>query len=294
MDLAKLRVFHEAAHRGSFTVAAERLLLSQPSVSAHIRDLERSLGVPLFERLGRGVRLTQPGEGLFDYAKRIFALESDAESALAAFQGAEVGEVTLAASSTPGVYLLPQILAPFRAVHPGVKLAVHISDTGDVTTHLEDLTADIGVAGAPIEGMENHPWRPDELVLIAGRDHPWRREPPASAGELQGSPFILREDGSSVRASTERWLADHGIVVDVVLALEGTEAVKRAVAAGLGVTITTRYALGSELETGELAVVTVPGLPIRRNLYLSRDPRRPLVPAARALWDALCDARDTD
>ncbi|MGH7858434.1 MAG: LysR substrate-binding domain-containing protein [Candidatus Binatia bacterium] len=293
MDLDKLRVFHEAAAAGSFTRAGERLHLSQPSVSGHVRDLERVLGVPLFERLGRGVRLTGPGAALYEYAKRIFALESDAESELAAFRGAEAGEVTLAASSTPGVYLLPPILAPFRAAHPGVKLAVHISDTGDVTRHLEDLSADIGVVGAPIAGMENHAWRPDELVLVAGRDHPWRAAPPLNARELDGSPFISREAGSSVGEATKQWLSDNGIRVDVVLTLEGTEAVKRAVAAGLGITITTSYALGSELETGELAVVDVPGLPIRRNLYLSRDPRRPLVPAARALWDALCDTSAT-
>lgn len=155
MDLDKLRVFHEAARLGSFTKAAEALFLAQPSVSIHVRDLERSLGVPLFERLGRGVRLTEPGELLYDYAKRIFALEADAGDALAAFRGAETGTVAVGASSTPGVYLLPPLLARFRTEHPGVKLELHISDTGDVETRLVDLSVDIGVVGAPVEGMLN-------------------------------------------------------------------------------------------------------------------------------------------
>jgi DNA-binding transcriptional LysR family regulator len=291
MNLDKLRVFCEAAVHGSFTRAAERLRLAQPSVSAHVRDLERSLGVPLFERRGRGVRLTEPGEVLFDYAKRIFALEADATQALAAFRGAEAGEVVVGASSTPGVYLLPPFLARYRAEHPGVRLSMHISDTGDVEAQLADLSIDVGVTGAPVSDMENEVWADDQLVLVVGPGHPWRETPPRRARALEGAPFIFREEGSAVRAATEMWLHERAIAVDTVMALDGNEAVKRAVTAGLGVTITTSYALRSELETGELSIVPLPGLPIKRRLYLSHNPRKPFTPAARELWNDLWRGR---
>lgn len=289
MDLDKLRVFHSAAHEGSFTRAGEALLLTQPSVSIHIRDLERSLGVPLFERLGRGVRVTEPGRVLYEYSTLMFALERDAHDALSAYREGDAGEVVIAASSTPGIYLLPAFLAGFRRAHPSVELQLHISDTADAERRVGEMSVDMGVVGSRIEGMENTPWIDDELVLVVSGDHPWASKPPRRADALEGQPFILREDGSAVRAATDKWLREQRIDVQTVLTLDGTEAIKRAVAAGMGMTITTTFALGAELQTGELAIVSIPGLPIRRELYLVRNPRKLLIPAAQEAWDALTD-----
>jgi DNA-binding transcriptional LysR family regulator len=291
MDLNKLRVFHEVARTGSFTKAAEALYLAQPSVSIHVRDLERALGVPLFERLGRGVRLTEPGRALAGYATRMFALAADAEAVMAQHRGAEAGSVALGGSSTPGIYLLPALVAGYRRAHRGVRVEIRISDTGGVQAALEDLTVDLGVTGAPISGMDNEPWLPDALVLVAGRGHPWIKSPPRRAQALRGAAFVLREPGSSVRAATEAWLAARGIEVDVVMTLDDPDAVKRAVVAGLGVTIATSHGISSEVRAGDLAVIPCPGLPIRRRLHIVRNPRKPVTPPARALIEFLRSAR---
>lgn len=283
MDLNKLRIFDAVVGAGSFSAAGQALYLSQPSISAHVKDLEREVGVPLFERLRRGVRPTAAGETLAGYARRIFALETDAGRAMAAHRGAETGRVLVAASSTPGTFLLPPILGRFHAAHPGVALRLEISDTASVERRLLHLEADLGVMGEPIApgDLEIRPWAWDELVLIAAAGHPWADRPPRRADALRGRAFIAREQESSVRALTDAWLAGRGIEVEEAMQLDSPEAVNRAVAAGLGVSITTRFAVGRDVAAGELAVVPLPGLPIRRRLNVITNRHKPMLPATR-------------
>ncbi|MGH9267909.1 MAG: LysR substrate-binding domain-containing protein, partial [Acidimicrobiales bacterium] len=195
----------------------------------------------------------------------------------------------VAASSIPGTFLLPPILGRFHQAHPGVSLRLEISDTAEVERRLLELEADLGVMGEPISpgDLEVRPWVDDELVLIVVGDHPWTRRKPRRAEALAGRPFIAREPGSSVRALTDAWLAALGIQVDVTMELNSPEAVNRAVAAGLGVSITSRFALEHEVPSGELAIVNVPGLPIRRKLNVITNRHRPLLPATGALLQAI-------
>lgn len=287
MDLGKLRVFDAVVRAGSFSHAGRRLYLSQPSVSAHIKDLEREIGLLLFERVARGVRLTGAGRSLADYAQRIFSLERDAEQALAAQRDGEAGSATIAASSTPGTYLLPGILGRFRDEHPGVSVHLVISDTADVERALSALEADIGVMGEPISpgDLEVRPWVDDQLVLVCSRDHPWAASPPTTPAALSGQPFVLREPGSSIRALTDRWLEQRGIAVQVAMELGSPEAVNVALRASSALSITTRHAIEHQLALGELVILKLPGLPIVRRLNVITNRQRPLLPACRRLLD---------
>lgn len=289
MDMNKLRIFHRVVEEGSFSAAGRALYLSQPSVSAHIKDLEREAGLPLFERVGRGVRPTPAGETLADYARRIFALQEDAEQAIAAHRGAETGRVVVAASSTPGTYVLPPILGRFHDEHPGVEVRLEISDTAAVERRLLSLEADLGVTGEPIHpgGLEIRRWIPDELVLIVASGHPWAARPPRKAEALRGEPFVSRERGSSIRALTDAWLEERKIEVNRVMELGSPEAVNSAVAAGLGVAFTSRFAIEDKLAAGQLDVVRLPGLPIRRRLNVITNREKRLLPAPRRLLEMI-------
>jgi DNA-binding transcriptional LysR family regulator len=293
VDLGKLRIFEAVVRAGSFSGAGRRLYLSQPSISAHIRDLEHDVGLPLFERLARGVRLTTAGQSLAEYARRIFSLESDAEQALAAQRDGEVGSLTIAASSTPGTYLLPGILGRFRDEHPGVGVHLVISDTADVERRVGALEADIGVMGEPISpgDLEVRPWADDELVLVCSRKHPWASDPPPDTAALAGQPFVLRELGSSIRALTDRWLADHGIAVQAAMELGSPEAVNVALSAGSALSITSRHAIRRQLALDEVAVLDLPGLPIVRRLNVITNRQRPLLPACRRLLAWILEGR---
>lgn len=292
MDLQKLRVFQAVTESGSFSRAGKALYLSQPSVSTHIRDLERELGLVLFDRVGRGVKLNPAGATLAEYARRIFALEHDAEQAVAAHRGAEAGRVKVSASSTPGTYILPSILGRFHQQHPGVEIELSISDTAIVERAVLHFEADLGVIGEPISAssLEVTPLMDDELVLIVAGDHPWRKRPPERPADLTNQRFIAREVGSSIRALTDSWLTEHGIQVAWAMELDRPDALNEAVTAGLGAAITTRFAVRQHLAAGDLFVVKVPDLPIRRRLNLLINPQKPRLPVVARLAELLREA----
>lgn len=287
MNLNHLAIFHAVAEAGSMSRGAERLSISQPAVSKQIRTLEQSLGVTLIDRLPKGIRLTEAGELLAGYARRLFAVEAAAERAVAEWRGLERGRLAVGASTTIGAYLLPEVFAAFHRTFPGVEARLEIGNTHAIQEMLLADAVDLGFTEgfAAAEGLDAEVFREDELVAIAPSGHPLFSVGPLTTQRLCEEPLILREAGSGTREVVERALADRSVVPIPALSLGSTEAVKRAVIAGAGVAIVSRLAVTLELASGALGLLPVKGLPIARPLHLLMPTHRHLTPAARAFLE---------
>lgn len=273
MNLNHLAIFHAVALEQSVSRGAARLFISQPAASKQLSELERSLGAPLFDRLPRGVRLTQAGALLFDYARRLFALETEAETALAELRGLERGHLAVGASLTIGDYLLPALLAEFAQSHPHLTVSLEIANTEAIQTHLHVGTLDIGLTEgfADDPTLQAHVFQHDTLVAIAPPDHPLaqaaQRGERVTPQQLCDTSFVAREAGSGTRAVVEQAFAGLGLSLTPRLSLGSIEAVKRAVAAGAGVAIVSALAVQHERAAGTLIVVPLDGLTLHRPLH---------------------------
>lgn len=286
MNLNQLRAFAAIAEEGNVSRAARRLSVSQPALSKQLSDLEASLGVTLCDRLPRGVRLTEAGQVLREHAERLRAVEAAAEADIAALVGADRGRLSVGASTTIGSYLVPELFGEFRREYPGIALELHIANTRAIQSALLagelDLALTEGFADA--EALDVQVFDHDEMRVIVAPDHPWAGRRKVKLRELATASIVLRERGSGTRDVIEAALAERGVTVEPVMALGSTEAVKHAVAAGLGIALVSELTVGLELATGRLVEVAVEGLAIRRALHLLRlRARRPSAPAAAFL-----------
>ena len=273
MNLNHLFLFRAVAEAGGFSRAAERVHVSQPAISMQVGELEEHLGLTLFHRLGRGVKLTAAGELLLGYAQRLGALAAEAERAMAEVRGLRRGHLAIGASTTIGVYLLPNLLGEYRRLYPDIDLQFDIANTEDIERRLADGTLDAGITeGLPpnSEELETLVFLRDQLVPIARPDHP-RLKPasrPLTLGQLCAEPMIVREAGSGTREVIERALAKRGQKLQrTTMVLGSTEAIKRAVAAGLGVAIVSHLTIQTELASGQLAILPVRGFHLSRPLH---------------------------
>lgn len=289
MNLHQLRIFSTVAKLGSFSRAAEELRISQPSVSIQVADLERALGVDLFERLGKHVYLTEAGRVLEEYARRMLTLAAEAETAVAEVRGMRRGRITVGASHTPGTYLLPHVIAQYQERFPQMSVTLEIANTRRVQEQLLRHEVDLGVVGAEIDSpqLRVEPFMEDELVLVAAPSHPLARVGSVKAGGLLDHRVILRERGSGTRTAVEHALRAAGLALVPSMELGSTEAVKEAVAAGLGVAMLSRLALRPEIGAGRLVVVPAPDLTIRRRFYVAQHRSRRLSRALQSFLEVL-------
>jgi DNA-binding transcriptional LysR family regulator len=289
MNLNHVALFLAVAEEGSVSRGAERLCISQPAVSKQLAELESALGSKLFDRLPRGVRLTEAGEVLLPYARRLFAVEREAETVLAELRGLERGRLAVGASTTLGSYVLPGILAAFKRRHPGIDLHLVIDNADGIRDALLDGALDVGLTEGRVDApeIEAEVFMEDEIVAIAATDHPLLAEAPVMLERLAREPFVVREAGSGTRAVAERALGERGLSVRPVLTLGSTEAVKRAVFTGIGVAFVSGLAVGLDREAGRLAVVPLSDLTLRRPLLRIRLRSRSESPAMVAFRERM-------
>jgi len=289
LNLHHLRIFARVAQEGGFTRAARSLHLSQPAVSKAVRELEQQTGAPLLERAGRATHLTSTGEALFARARELFAVEQTAEEELRALRGLERGVLRVGASTTIATYLLSPYLARFREAHPGVALRVSSANTRAIARALLERRLDVALVEGPVRHpqIEVVPWRDDELVVIAPPAHRLakRRSIPLSA--VAGESFIVREPGSGTRRVAERALAAQRVTIDVALQFGSTEAIKQAVAAGLGLAFVSRFAVSDQVALGRLAAVSVREAALGRTLTELKLRGRTPGPATQAFREEL-------
>ena len=289
LNLHHLRVFSAVAEQGSFSRAAAALRLSQPAVSKTVQQLEREVGLALFDRSGRSPRLTDAGAALFARAREIFGVERVAEEELGALRGLERGVLRVGASTTVATYFLPPLLARFHKQHPAVTLRVLSANTRAVARRLLEGRLDIALVEGPVSHarIPVTPWRDDELVVIAPATHRLVRKKRVTGADLADESFILREPGSGTRVVAESALAEHGVHPQATMQLGSTEAIKQAVAAGLGIAVVSRAAAADQLALGYIAVVPLRSAAFRRALTELRLSGRSPSAAASAFRELL-------
>ncbi len=268
LNLHHLRVFLAVTEQSGFSRAAAKLRLSQPAVSKSVRELERQVGLALIDRSERGATLTDAGRALAARATELFAVEQAAEAELRSLRGVARGRLDIGASTTIATYMLPAVLSEFHTRHPSVALHVTSANTRAVASMLLRRKIDVALVEGPVESarIEVRHWRDDRLVVIAPRDHPLTSKRSVSSGALQHLPFIVRERGSGTREIAARALASRGITVKRVLVLASTEAIKQAVAAGLGLAIVSAAAAADQIALETIGVVRTSDLPLQRSL----------------------------
>ncbi len=284
MTMRQLEVFLAVARAQSFSRAAERIHLSQPTLSEHTRELETELGVPLFARRSRSVVLTEAGRVFEDYATRVVATLAAGRQALAELDGLQRGSLVVGASTTPGTYVLPALIARFRRQYPGIAIGLRIANSRLVEERVRDGEVDVAVIGGHMLGRTERCVAAgivDELQLIVPPDHPVR-ERTMSRAKLARERLLSREDGSATRQVTERALRQAGVAFQPAMELDHTETIKRAVMAGLGVAFVSQFAVADEVREGRLRTIAVERVRMRRHFHVVHDERRPLSASARA------------
>src|SRR6266481_6682644 len=295
--LRQFEVFLAVARARSFRHAAEALYLSQPALSQHVGELERELGARLFDRLGRTVELTEAGRILEAHAQRLFATLESAREAIRELSGLRRGSLVVGASTTPGIYVLPGVLAAFQTRYPGIELTLQIANSALIEQRVRANEVDLGVVGghALRQGEEClAAGLLDELVLIVPPKHRWAGRREVSPGLLVQERMLMREEGSATRQLTERILQQARARFTVAMELGHTEAIKEAVAAGLGVAFVSVHAVRGEIKAGHLFAVRLERFRLRRHFHVIHNEARLLTHSTRALVEVLGGTRGGD
>ena len=287
LTLHQLRLFAAVAQEGSISRAAERLCLTQPTLSAQLRQLADQVGLPLYEVIGRRLHLTEAGEVLLASADEVAGILERLEEEIAARRGLTQGRLKLAVVST-AEYFMPRLLGEFRQRHPRVEVALAVQNRAALIERLKDNADDLYVMSSPPEQppVRRQPFLANPLVALAPRAHPWvgRR---LTLADLAEEEFIQREAGSGTRLAVDSFLAERGVRLDARLELGSNEAIKQAVAGRLGLAILSRHALGPRPDESGVAVLDVAELPIPSRWHVVYPEGKQLSPLARAFLDFL-------
>lgn len=287
INFHQLYIFYHVAKELGYSKAAEKLSISQPSVSIQVQELEKQCGMLLFDRLGKRIYLTEAGQVLYNYAERLFNLAAEMEGALDELRGMGRGRLSLGGSTTCGIYLLPPVLGLFKERFPGVDVNLSVANAKQVQEKLRQNELNVGfIGGSQVHpDLVAEPFIADELVLIVSPTHPFANRRNVNARDLESEAFIMREEGSGTRAATMARLEALRVEPKVLMELGNTEAIKRAVAAGLGVSVVSQYSVIWELAAGHLCRITVDGLNLRRQLSIIFHKDKQLSRTARAFID---------
>jgi DNA-binding transcriptional LysR family regulator len=275
------------ARTGSFSAAAEQLLLSQPAVSQHVHDLEAGLGTRLFERGRRGVTLTPAGAQLHDYAQAIFRLVAEAESAVTDVANLAAGQLAIGATPGVSVYLLPEAIQEFHRRYPNLSVTVRTGITSEIMADLRSGRLDLGLIEGEVEETADdaiavQPLQVVEQLVVVGARHPWWGRAEVALAELDGQTFVMRQRNSQTRIWLDALLHAHAIHPRIGAEFDNVESIKRAVMNGTSITILPGYAVRSEVEIGQLWQIALDGQPLQRVLKLVWSQARHLSPVARA------------
>ena len=286
MEFDQLRTFLAVVEHKSFVRAGQALHVGQSTVSFHVKALEQRVGATLLERVRGNVAPTAAGRILQPYAERIVGLCDEAKARLCAGEDGEVGTLVLAASTVPGEYLLPAILAELRRRHPRIRVEMSVSDSERAASAVLAKDADLALVGSKPRDrrLEASLFASDEIVLVGPVPNPFAPDGRLSLKELRDVPLILPEQGSGTRDAIARILPHLG-ERDSALRVGSSEAAKRCVQHGLGLAFLSRQAVATELAAGLFQVVELPGTPVRRTFYVVRNRTVSPSTAARAFLD---------
>jgi len=289
VNLDHLRVLVAVLESGTFTAAAARLKLSQPAVSQHMAALEREAGIALFERAGRLRVPTDAARELAERGRAAMAALAEADRTAEQLRGLRGGRLAVGASETAGTYLVPEMLGAFAERHPDVELRMDIAEAGELVRRLRVRDIDVGVVCelSPTEGILTAALSPERMVPVWGRDSPLTSGKVTLERFLE-QPFIARERGSGTRTVVDRWLSELGHGLEPAMELGSLEAMKQAVACGLGVSVLPEVGVPSEEAAGRLRIGRLPGTPLKVRVDAAiLEGRRPSKPAEAFLQGIL-------
>jgi DNA-binding transcriptional LysR family regulator len=289
-DFPQIEALVSIVNHGSFSAAARFLHLSQSALSERIANLETAIGARLLDRGRRQTRPTAIGRHLYDRGTALLQQRARTCTELSELLGVQRGTLCIGASTIPGEFILPRVLARFTRQHPGAQLTVRIGDSATIADGVEQGRHEIGVIGARISGnrlLFEPLWR-DRLAIVVPAGHRWERRRKLGLDELASEPFLMREQGSGTRRRIEEALPKETLeTLDVVVELGSTNAVKEGILHGLGVSILSERAVRTEVRTGTLVTVKAAGLHLEREFLLVSHPRRTLSPLARRAMEYL-------
>ncbi|MCH7698974.1 MAG: LysR family transcriptional regulator [Chloroflexi bacterium] len=289
MDLGQLEAYLRVAERRNFSRAAEDLGLTQPSVTARIQTLERDLGESLFERNGRGVRLTEVGESFLPHAQRVLKALHDGQDAVLSMRKLELGTLRLGAAPTISTYVLPELLKEFSSRYPGLEISVRTEYSQQIVQMVLADEVQMGLErGTTHPEVETIPLYGDEVVLVASAKDDFAARGSVSLEDVAKRRLIMFNRGSSYYALVDSALRDAGLPVSPAMELDNMEATKKMVQVGLGIAMLPRVAVAQEIARGELREIKVKKLTMpRREVALIYRRGRPLSRAARAFIELL-------
>jgi LysR family transcriptional regulator, low CO2-responsive transcriptional regulator len=294
VSLRQLRVFEAAASNRSFSKAAESLHLTQPGVSMHIKELEASAGLPLFERIGRQLYVTEAGQELLARTREILRALKDAEDTLNGLRGLRSGRINLAVVST-AKYFVPRLLARFGRDFPELEIRLTVNNRSSVIEQLVANDVDLAIMGRSPQSLDTvaEPFAENPHVIIAAPDHPLASQRDILVETVARENFIVREPGSGTRLAMQQYFDEFGLACNVGMEMASNETIKQAVMAGMGISFISRHTLELELQTQRLVILDVRGTPIIRLWHVAHLVKKRLSPTAVAFKEfVLAHGRD--
>ncbi len=284
--LPQLSVFEAVSRLGSYTRAAEELYMAQPTVSMQIKKLADTIGLPLFEQLGKRVHLTDAGRELYATCQGIFETLNAAEDNFANLRGLKSGRLRLAASTT-GKYFAPRLLAAFVQQHPGIEVSLQIHHRETLLDRMSENADDLYIFTNPPPESEamRQVILPNPMVVFARADHPLARQKNIPFERFAREPFLMREPGSGTRMVAQQVFESRGAKPSIRMELSTNEAIKQTILAGLGVSIMSRYTLGLDVEQDQLVTLNVEGFPLEHHWYFVYPIGKQLPMVAQAFMD---------
>jgi DNA-binding transcriptional LysR family regulator len=294
VSLRQLRVFEAAASSRSFSKAAESLHLTQPGVSMHIKELETNAGLPLFERIGRKLYVTEAGQELLARTREILRALKDAEDTLNGLRGLRRGRINLAVVST-AKYFVPQLLARFGRDFPELEIRLTVNNRSSVIEQLVANDVDLAIMGRSPQSLDTvaEPFAQNPHVIIAAPDHPLALQRDIAVETVARENFIVREPGSGTRLAMQQYFDEFGLACNVGMEMASNETIKQAVMAGMGISFISRHTLDLELQTQRLVILEVRGTPVIRLWHVAHLVKKRLSPTAVAFKEfVLTHGRD--
>ncbi|MHB1247302.1 MAG: LysR family transcriptional regulator [Sulfuriferula sp.] len=290
LTLRQLKIYEAVARNLSYSRAARELHLTQPAVSMQIKLLEESLGLPLFEKLGKKIYLTEAGHEMYRYSRTIAEQLVEAELVLAELKGMERGNLRISVASTAN-YFATQLLASFRQMHPQVTLNLDVTNREALLNQLDQNEIDLAIMGQPPDGYDliAESFMENPLVVIAAPDNPLAGQKNIPISRLAEETLIVREEGSGTRSASERFFQSHQIAPLTGLVMNTNEAIKQSVQAGMGLAVVSLHTVSLELETKRLALLDVAFFPIQRYWFIVHRKNKRLSATAQAFKQFLLD-----
>ncbi len=290
VTLRQLEVFEAVARLNSYTKAAEELHLSQPGVSMQIKQLEESIGLPLFEHVGKKIFITTAGREMYSYSQTISHLLDEADTVIEELKGVQSGRLAISVATTAS-HFATRLLAAFSQRYEGVTISLDITNRESLRRQLEHNEPDLVIMGQPPEGVdtESEIFMENPLVMIAPPDHPLVEEKNIPLEQFEHEHFVVREGGSGTRSAIQRFFEDHGVSFHTGIEMSSNEAIKQAVEAGLGLGIVSIHTLELELATNTLVTLDVEDFPIMRHWHIVQRSGKRLSPVAQTFKQFVLD-----